>query len=429
MSSQLSFFANRTDKRAYQHFSSLDWNTHPLGSVDNWSGPLLHSFKFALGNQQPSLILWGETLWQFYNDAYCSKFCHDDLKGIGKSALDAFAVEGFNIRALTDQVRLGSTCCMQQVEASGTHEQNELFDLHLSPIWNHDGEPEGILIAAQQCSTPSSTNGSGTKELYEASQQLILASHSDKEKIRMLEKTNTSLESFAYTASHDLQEPVRKIKSFATLLNAKLKDGPQKELTGLVDRIQTSAERMAELIENLLDLSRTSTRSSLQYFQLNDSVNAAIEALSLNIEQSGATFSIDQLHGICGDPIQITQLFQNLISNAIRYRHPDRDLFIKIGYDSVLGHEIPSAKQPGIIADFYHQIQIEDNGIGFEQQHASRIFELFQRLHGRSSYQGTGIGLAICRQVVENHNGVIYASGSPDQGAVFTILLPMDGKQ
>ncbi|MCF0054863.1 PAS domain-containing protein [Dyadobacter sp. CY356] len=240
----------------------------------------------------------------------------------------------------------------------------------------------------------------------------------------LLTQSNQNLQQFAYIASHDLQEPLRKIQSFGNLLSNRY----AKELgegTHLVERMQTAANRMSVLIQDLLTFSRISTKQdNIETVSLSRVIDTVLSDLELKIQETGATINVSQLPLILGDESQLGQLFQNLISNALKFRLPNVAPIIEITADSIYSYQLPAHVKPAKAAASYYRIKVSDNGIGFDQKYADRIFQVFQRLHGRSEFAGTGIGLAICEKVASNHGGAIAATSQPGNGAVFTIYLP-----
>lgn len=235
--------------------------------------------------------------------------------------------------------------------------------------------------------------------------------------------SNKELEEFAYVASHDLQEPLRKITTFCDRLSERYKDILDGEGSMYMGRITASAENMRTLINNLLEFSRIA-----KYEQAFASVNLAfilkevIHELELPITETGAKVSGVDLPTVDASFTQMKQLFTNIINNAIKFRSAGRVPQIKaegaVATDAEMSryHLNPNCK--------YYRITISDNGMGFENEYAQRIFQIFQRLHGKSEYPGSGIGLAICKKIVERHNGHIYAEGQPDAGAKFVFYLP-----
>ncbi|MEI6948673.1 ATP-binding protein [Paraflavisolibacter sp. H34] len=239
--------------------------------------------------------------------------------------------------------------------------------------------------------------------------------------VEELQRSNTSLQEFAYAASHDLQEPLRKIQFFSERLRQGLVTGAPEDNSRMLERMENAAGRMRTLIEDLLAFSKASTRPSMtEQVDLNEVVQEVLHDLETSLQQSGARLHIEELPVIPGDERQLRQLFQNLISNALKYRKPEVPPEIALRCRRVREGE-PLPVECSLSC---YLIEVADNGIGFEQENAEKIFNMFQRLHGRSEYPGTGIGLAIAQKVVTNHNGSIWAEAEPGRGATFFMLLP-----
>ena len=256
----------------------------------------------------------------------------------------------------------------------------------------------------------------------------INARKESEEKLRLaaarLQRSNNELQEFASVASHDLQEPLRKIQAFGDRL--KLKCGAALSETGheYLERMQDAARRMQTLLHDLLTLSRvTSKAQPFESVQLGDVVRQVASDLEVRIEQLGATVGIESLPTVEADASQMRQLFQNLISNALKFQRPDCKPEVIISSKTLVADEkiIPGAF-PG---DEVCQVFIQDNGIGFDEKYAERIFTVFQRLHSRSEYEGTGIGLAVCRKIMERHGGIITAKSAEGEGATFIVTLPV----
>lgn len=227
-----------------------------------------------------------------------------------------------------------------------------------------------------------------------------------------LQQSNQELESFAYVASHDLQEPLRKIQAFGNLLSEEygeqLGDGAD-----YLKRMKAAASRMSVLIEDLLAFSRVTTKArEAQPVDLNKIVDDVLTDMETRINETGGQVNVGDLPQLQADPTHIRQLFQNLISNALKFSQPNIAPIVNVSAETV---------------DDTHTIKVSDNGIGFDQKYADRIFSVFQRLHGRGEYPGTGIGLAICRKIVERYGGTIEANSEKNVGSKFIITLPTSG--
>lgn len=235
------------------------------------------------------------------------------------------------------------------------------------------------------------------------------------QRTKELERSNRNLEEFAHAASHDLKEPIRKIHVFGSRLREALAEHLSENERNLFGRMESATSRMAQLIDDLLAYSQVSQNPhELEEVNLNFIVKQVLEDLELQVEDKKANVIISDLPVVKGYKRQLLQLLQNLISNGLKYSKPDTTPTIQIDSKTVIEDEVP-----------YYLIEIRDDGIGFEQNNGEKIFQLFQRLHNRSEYVGTGIGLAIARKVVDNHKGRIWAESQPGQGAMFKVLLPI----
>jgi len=242
--------------------------------------------------------------------------------------------------------------------------------------------------------------------------------------VRELKRSNDNLQQFAYIASHDLQEPLRKIQSFGTILKDQYGEQLGEGASHLT-RMQTAAARMSTLIRDLLSFSRIAThRELVEVVPLSSLVTAVLADLEITISETNAHVQVDQLPNVQGDASQLGQLFQNLLSNAVKFRQPNTEPLIHISSRSVVATDLPATVHPARLASAYYEISVTDNGIGFDEKYLDRIFQIFQRLHSKSEFAGTGIGLAICAKVVMNHGGAITASSKPGEGSTFSVYLP-----
>lgn len=241
------------------------------------------------------------------------------------------------------------------------------------------------------------------------------------ERTETLRRTNNELSQFAYIASHDLQEPARKISTFAEILRKILGENIDDRAKGYLNKIDLASGRMLRLIRDVLSVSQLS-KSDQKYevVALNDVLAEVVTDFELLIEEKQCEIQVEKLPVIYGSYIQLTQLFGNLVSNALKFAAPDRKLQIRVSHSIIRNPDIVTQNKNAE----YHKIEVRDNGIGFEQKNADQIFKIFQRLHGKTDYDGTGIGLALCKKVAENHDGFIYATSALNVGSTFTILFP-----
>jgi PAS domain S-box-containing protein len=239
-----------------------------------------------------------------------------------------------------------------------------------------------------------------------------------------LQKSNAELAQFAYIASHDLQEPLRKIRTFAQMLEKSLSNNNNELSKNYLEKIQTSSRRMESLIRDVLTYSEIVKTSELfSSVDLNAIVNDVKSDFEVAIEQKKAIVNFDKLPAIEAIQLQMSQLFSNLISNALKFSRPGVAPVVNIRSSKASHADLERA---GLATDKEHvHIRLSDNGIGFEPEFAESIFHIFQRLHRKSEFEGTGIGLAICKKIVVNHEGSIDAVGTSGEGAVFNIILPL----
>ncbi len=322
------------------------------------------------------------------------------------------------------------------------------------------------LLVAHQCTSPRQWSSFETKLMGQLADQIGIALAQaqllEQETLQRQELTrsNAELQQFASIASHDLQEPLRKIQAFGDQLKTKYNQALTEQGQDYVQRMQNAAGRMQTLINDLLTLSRITTKAQpFVPVDLAQVVQEVLSDLEVRVQESNAQVEVGSLPTIDADPLQMRQLLQNLIGNALKFHKTIEPPRVRV-YSQVLKDEeqhsaletmlpanVPSLTRVGLgwiepppeqmdgqlsgnsTTPKRCQIMVEDNGIGFDEKYLDRIFNVFQRLHGRSEYEGTGMGLAICRKIAERHSGSLTAKSTPGQGATFIVTLPIQQRK
>ncbi|MEZ0607048.1 ATP-binding protein [Fibrella sp. WM1] len=307
--------------------------------------------------------------------------------------------------------------------------QESWFNFAYNPVYAPDGSIYGVLNTATDVTTQVVALRASEqryrrlseeleKRVIQRTQELNLANQD-------LKRSNENLQQFAYIASHDLQEPLRKIQSFGDLVLKQTAAPLDDQSRFMLQRMIEAGNRMSVLVNDLLTFSRVKTRQeAFKLVSLQKIVARVLDTLDLAMEQVGASIHLQALPRINGDEMQLGQLFQNLLSNALKFAADGRKPVISITVEELERTALPATVSPSSHAQRFYQINVVDNGIGFDTKYLDRIFQVFQRLHGKNQYTGTGIGLAICQRVVENHGGAITAQSQPGQGATFIVYLP-----
>ncbi|MBW4540620.1 MAG: response regulator [Myxacorys chilensis ATA2-1-KO14] len=312
-----------------------------------------------------------------------------------------------NIPDVTDQKEHVPSCLIEFVQQFQVKAKLVVPILIKSELW-------GLLIA-HQCGAPRSWTSFEAELLQQLADQIGIAItqgqllDQETRQRQELGRSNADLQQFAYIASHDLQEPLRMITSYLQLLERRYKDRLDENASEFIGYAVEGAARMKTLINDLLAYSRVGTHGkAFEHIDCTASVKQAIANLKLSIAENQATITWDELPEVVADSTQLTQLFQNLISNAIKFR-------------SV----VPPTIHISAISQAENWLfRVQDNGIGIEAQYADRVFVIFQRLHNRAEYPGTGIGLAICKKIIERHDGTIWIESEPGKGSTFCFTIP-----
>ena len=259
-------------------------------------------------------------------------------------------------------------------------------------------------------------------------QEVLLRTDELQQTNERLIHSNEELAQYAYVASHDLQEPLRKIRIFSGMLGNK--GGMNESDTALVQKIVQSSDRMTMLINDLLEFSRLLRSDELmQPVDLSVIMAAVVTDFELMIREKNATVSIGPLPVVSAVSLQVNQLFYNLFSNAMKFTAPGKDPLISISAEEIQMQEVLQYILKPFLFSSYYRITITDNGIGFDTRYSEQIFEVFKRLHTKDVYPGSGVGLALCRRIVANHNGYLYVTSEPGKGSSFQIIFPAVQKE
>jgi len=319
----------------------------------------------------------------------------------------------------------GTLCAIdpqpRELKSTNTLELFRLFSELISFHLNAKDQLESTQTTLEKEREQHKINEENTKKFTEILEKEVKSRTKQlEENYNALKKLNKDLESFAYISSHDLQEPLRKIQTFAGLISEKEAANLSQQGKDYFNRIKNSAERMQLLINDLLAYSRTSmSERKLETIHLADTVKEVIEDLKEEIEFKNATIKVGKMCDGEIIPFQFRQLLYNIFGNALKFAKPDAQPIISIDCEIV-----EKSNEDGILKKWCH-INITDDGIGFDQKYGEKIFELFRSLHPKEDYNGTGIGLAIVKKIVDNHGGTISASSELGKGASFDIYIPV----
>lgn len=331
---------------------------------------------------------------------------------LGNKKAEALWMEGFREDKveewpLTKSIRDGEVVLEKEVSFSRKNGTTAIMSANSAPVFDDRNK----IIAGVVTFHDITTRKEMEDELRKSRHELKLRV---RERTAELERKNKELQDFAFIASHDLHEPLRKIQTFGDLLVRKFERFPDELARDYVSRMQKAAARMELLLDSLLSYSRLNSKvQSFSQINLSDAVRDAVSNLEIRIKETGGSVEVEALPTLEADSSQISQVFQNLIGNALKFQRKTEEPRVRI-YSRPVEDSGSSA----------HEICVEDNGIGFDEKYLDRIFMPFQRLHGRSEYNGVGMGLAICKKIVERHGGAITAKSTEGKGSTFIFTLP-----
>ncbi len=346
------------------------------------------------------------SVFLFVNSIFAGDFGLKPEQLVGKSDLDFFP------RELAEKYRADDKRIMDQHRAETIEEMNVVGDMARyvevvkAPVVDDTGEVMGLL------------------GVFTDITERKMAEGTLKDFAARLERSNRELQDFAYVASHDLQEPLRKVSVFGERLKAKCGEVLGDDGKDYLERMQKATARMQGLINDLLSFSRVTTKSQpFVPVDLSEVLREVLTDLEARLEQSGGRVEAGPLPTLEAEPLHMRQLLQNLIGNALKFRKPDTPPVIEVS--GKIGRYPPAPGSRSAAAREMVCLTVSDNGIGFDEKYTERIFQVFQRLHSRAEYEGTGMGLAIARKIVEHHRGQITAKSKPGEGATFIVLLPV----
>ncbi|WP_019943936.1 sensor histidine kinase [Dyadobacter beijingensis] len=400
---------------------SFDWSLSPIGTPDQWQQSLRTSLGIVLHSAFPMFLFWGEHLICFYNDAFRPSLGVDGKHpALGKKGNEVWSEIWDFVEPLLRQVMTTGEPVWYEDQLVPFFRNGRIEDIYwtfsYSPVYDDHGDISGVFVTCTEV-TDAVLNRMRTDEIVaERTRELATANHS-------LQRSNAELAQFAYIASHDLQEPIRKVATFTQMLETALGTTSERQ-QHYIGKIKNASARMLLLIRDVLTFSQLSRDTDLvRITDLNLVIDNVVDDLELLIDEKRARVHYEGLPVLEAVPLQMAQLFGNLISNALKFSREEADPVISI---SVKLLDRPALTEFPMLDNrcSYHHLRVSDNGIGFDQLYADQIFEIFQRLHGKKEFEGTGIGLAMCKKILQNHHGHIFATSEEGQGATFHVILP-----
>jgi two-component system CheB/CheR fusion protein len=381
--------------------------------------------------REPLVILDKNLCIKSANRAFYHKFQTFEEETEGKLFFD-LGSKDWDVPALRQKLEKVNASTISVVDFEMTRDFSVIgertMQLNATRLYRDKSEDHFILLAIEDVTEKRKVE-QALKEVADLMEKQVADRTSSLKEMNVeLSRSNKNLEQFAYIASHDLQEPLRKIRTFTGMLNERYVADLPPAAKELLVRIAGSAERMTTLIQDVLSFSKVlHADTGFEKTDLNNVLLNVLKDFDLVITEKKAIVNWQHLPIIEAIPLQMNQLFQNLVSNALKFCSTSKPPVITITHFLLTLDEV---KQNNLLDDslVYCEIDIKDNGVGFEQQYADQVFVLFNRLHGRKEFAGTGIGLALCKSIAINHHGDISAESALNEGALFKIILPINQK-
>ncbi len=389
----------------------------------------IYSESIVATTREPLIILDKDLRVKTANKSYYTKFDTNEentdgrlFYELGNGQWDIPTLRVMLTKILTEERTINDFEIKQFFHNLG----ERILLLNASQIFRKNNPEQLILLAIEDVTEAKKMEEDQQLFTYELEKTVRERTAELKESNSSLKNSNTNLEQFATIASHDLQEPLRKIRTFSNLLKLRHSNDITEEAKLLISKIDLSAKRMSILIKDLLHFSKVlDTKAAFEKINLNQVLLNVIDEFDLLIQQKKAIVSHDPLPIIDAIPLQMNQLFSNLLNNALKFSKPPLHPVIHITSRFLTLEEVK--KLPALMDDIsYCEIIFQDNGIGFDKQFSEQMFLIFQRLNSQDDFEGTGIGLALCKGIVVNHHGEIYADSQDSLGTQFHIILPVE---
>ena len=411
-----------------QRIREFNWAPTPVGPTDGWPQSLRTSVSTILHSKFPMFIWWGEDLIQFYNDAYRPSLGNEGKhpSALGQRGEDCWPEIWPVIYPLIRQVMDEGEATWSEDQLIPIYRNGRLEDVYwtfsYSPLIDESGHVGGVLVVCNENTDKVLHRQAEEKarlgiirDIMEQKQFSELLTQEVAERTLELQRSNDDLLQFAHVITHDLKEPIRKIKVFCNRIKEEMDEILPEKAHLYLQKIQNASDRMFSMIEGVLNYSVVNfSDEEVESIDLNKTIRSILVDLEVVIREKSARINYAELPVIQGASILIYQLFYNLLNNSLKFSKKD------VSPDIVLSSSLIPEGGVELV-----QIRVSDNGIGFDQLYAETIFNTFTRLNSKDKFEGTGLGLALCKKIAERHGGYITAVGLPNEGATILVSLPV----